>query len=238
MWSFRLQQELKASMSAFFITLTYDDSNLTYGSKDATLVKRDIQLWLKRLRKRLGPFRYFLVGEYGPQTNRPHYHGLLFNLDVLPANVTNEISQSWNMGHVLVGTVNPNSIGYVAKYTLNSMTSFVDKENQFMMCSNKPGIGFSYIEKNGSRLKQNKQHFGILDGGVKVPLPRYYKEKIFSKVDLAVNSKIYSKKLLKDERKLDEKLTKRGDSPAKYVDALRAQVIQRIKDKSKQNQKL
>lgn len=45
-----------------------------------------IQLFLKRLRKRLsdkyqikkGAFRYFIVGEYGEKRHRPHYHGLLW----------------------------------------------------------------------------------------------------------------------------------------------------------------
>lgn len=54
------------------------------------LSKRDIQLFLKRLRKNIyyefrerkpevaqGSVRYFIIGEYGPTTYRPHYHGII-----------------------------------------------------------------------------------------------------------------------------------------------------------------
>lgn len=49
----------------------------------AVLSKRDVQLFLKRLRKYVYKntrerLRYFIVGEYGPKTYRPHYHLLLF----------------------------------------------------------------------------------------------------------------------------------------------------------------
>lgn len=44
-----------------FVTLTYDEEHLP---PDGSLRKRDLQLYLKRLRRRL-PFRFFAAGEYG-----------------------------------------------------------------------------------------------------------------------------------------------------------------------------
>lgn len=76
-----------------FITLTYDDKYLPrtavgYGEEItedtptplATLSIRDYQLFLKRLRKALSPvkIRYFAAGEYGDETQRPHYHLVVF----------------------------------------------------------------------------------------------------------------------------------------------------------------
>lgn len=50
-----------------------------------SLRRRDIKLWLKRCRKNFpdlqGKWKYFIVGEYGPTTNRPHYHGLIYGLE-------------------------------------------------------------------------------------------------------------------------------------------------------------
>ena len=64
-----------------------DKSVLAYASR------RDIQLYLKLIRKKLIEngfkqpvidgraqpyFRYFIISEYGPTTFRPHYHGIIF----------------------------------------------------------------------------------------------------------------------------------------------------------------
>lgn len=51
------------------------------------LRKRDVQLFLKRLRKYLDKYegqkiRYFVTGEYGPESFRPHFHILLYVYDL------------------------------------------------------------------------------------------------------------------------------------------------------------
>ncbi|AZL82954.1 replication initiator protein [Apis mellifera associated microvirus 51] len=76
-WTFRILLEGLLHSSSSFVTVTYDDGSLPKGE---TLVIKDYQTWLKRLRKALGgiPIRYFLVGEYGDRTHRPHYHAILF----------------------------------------------------------------------------------------------------------------------------------------------------------------
>ena len=67
----------------------YETSNITIGY----CCKSDIQKFFKRLRRRVEydrynlisdvkkenrSFRYFITSEYGPNTFRPHYHGLMF----------------------------------------------------------------------------------------------------------------------------------------------------------------
>lgn len=49
----------------------------------ALLYYRDVQLWLKRLRKKIfkdygEKVRYYIIGEYGTESLRPHWHCLLF----------------------------------------------------------------------------------------------------------------------------------------------------------------
>jgi len=51
-----------------------------------SLIKRDVQLFIKRLRKEQdsrgsSKIKYYLVGEYGDLTKRPHYHAAIFGED-------------------------------------------------------------------------------------------------------------------------------------------------------------
>lgn len=47
----QIEDEYKRADSAYFITLTYDNENLPIINGRGTLVKRDLQLFFKRLRK-------------------------------------------------------------------------------------------------------------------------------------------------------------------------------------------
>ena len=108
MWAMRITHE--ASLHEYdrgnaFVTLTYRDKldatleqceREQYVPDDWSLHKSHVQLFLKRLRKKHPPFRYFYAGEYGrkckhgidvkrvgcPVCNcgRPHYHLCLFNI--------------------------------------------------------------------------------------------------------------------------------------------------------------
>ena len=80
MWSLRLSEEAKDHLNTAFITLTYNDENMLWCGDYGTLQKKDLQDWLKRLRRQIEPLkiRYYAVGEYGTNTMRPHYHVLLF----------------------------------------------------------------------------------------------------------------------------------------------------------------
>uniref|UniRef100_A0AAU8B6Y6 Replication initiator protein n=1 Tax=Dulem virus 106 TaxID=3145583 RepID=A0AAU8B6Y6_9VIRU len=91
-WANRCMMELEYHDSAYFVTLTYNDDHLPrsyYPDQETgealpsfTLNKRDCQLFMKRLRKAKPDdhIRFFLAGEYGDQTFRPHYHAIIFGL--------------------------------------------------------------------------------------------------------------------------------------------------------------
>ena len=106
-WSFRLMQELKRSISAKFITLKYNDTNLPITRNGYhTLSRRDLTLFFKKLRKqrtkaenRSYPIRYFAAGEYGGKIGRPHYHVILFN--ATPA----QIAEAWTVRRNVYTTV-------------------------------------------------------------------------------------------------------------------------------------
>lgn len=91
-WAARCMLELKDHDSAFFVTLTYNDSEvpLTFFPDPETgealpcqtLRKRHFQLWMKNLRKAFPDdrIRFYACGEYGSHTMRPHYHAIIFGL--------------------------------------------------------------------------------------------------------------------------------------------------------------
>lgn len=84
-WAFRILQEYKKATTAHFLTLTYDETRVPRNNDTgyATLNKSDVQNFIKRLRKysKKGTkkIRYYAVGEYGSETQRPHYHIIIFN---------------------------------------------------------------------------------------------------------------------------------------------------------------
>ena len=82
-WADRCMLEATYHKDNWFLTLTYDDEHLPKCKEGSTihpLVKRDVQLFMKRLRKYTGQkIRFFACGEYSP-SDRPHYHIILFGL--------------------------------------------------------------------------------------------------------------------------------------------------------------
>lgn len=224
-WAFRLYQEANSSGSAYFITLTYDDLHvpflvggdtknvrnlLNYVPEedewvDYVVSKPDVQKFLKRLRKMLNDYtklRYYLVSEYGTKTGRPHYHMIMFNL---PVNPIAELESAWSlngrpMGFVSVTPLNIRRIMYVLKYIVNGF----DREklvSEFALMSRKPGLGFSYVERSGSFHQDNFQFFAKMEG-VKVGLPRYLKEKMFTDYESRINALLM--------RKMQDELAKDG----------------------------
>lgn len=117
-WAFRLMQEDKRSLSAHFITLTYDTKYVPITQNGfMSCDKKHVQLFFKRLRKRvsvdatLPPIKYYLASEYGGKTWRPHYHAIVFNV-ANPA----DIDAAWQLGAVHFGKVSDASVGYTLKY--------------------------------------------------------------------------------------------------------------------------
>ena len=77
-WAIRCLHEASLHERNAFITLTYDESNLPPGG---SLVYRDFQLFMKRLRKVAGKVTFYVGGEYGENLLRPHFHACIFGYD-------------------------------------------------------------------------------------------------------------------------------------------------------------
>lgn len=181
-WSFRLMQEERVSLSSFFITLTYDTENIKLTKNGfMNLDKRDVQLFIKRLRKKNGlKLKYYLCGEYGGKTERPHYHILLFNAQI------ETIQPAWNLGQIHYGMVSEASVGYTLKY-MSKISKIPkhqndDRQKEFALMSK--GLGKNYLTKNiiNWHLSDLTGHnYCPLKSGHKISMPRYYKNKIYDK---------------------------------------------------------
>lgn len=160
--SVRLAHEASQFENCCFITLTYSEENLPCTNPEKfkssasevvrgidfnhdlpTLLPRDVQLFMKRLRRHLEyqpkrqkgvrdhieHIRYFAVGEYGTKSHRPHYHilifgwkpsdgKLLFLKDGRPVFRSAQIEKCWTLGISSFSNVTP----YVAKYCARYVT--------------------------------------------------------------------------------------------------------------------
>lgn len=180
-WTFRLMQQDKASVSSHFVTLTYDDENLTYADDGPTLVKYDLQRFFKRLRKRQSrKLKYYACGEYGGVTQRPHYHAIIFD------STEDNIEAAWHdpetkkpIGHVRFDPVNVCTIRYVCNYLQKSVDlDFGQRHPEFAVMSK--GLGLNYLTQACAEWHlRNQAPYVVLEGGKKQGLPRYYKLKIF-----------------------------------------------------------
>ena len=175
-WADRMMLELETAKKGLFITLTYNNENAHWSQFDeygypvyATLDKRDCQLFMKRLRKRFSDLsiRFYLAGEYGENTFRPHYHAILFGIGLCDIPdleqhgvnelgqkyfISNMLSEIWSCGFVLVSDVSWKTCAYVARYVTKKMSGPFSIDYavrnvipEFSLMSRKPGIGRQYL---------------------------------------------------------------------------------------------
>jgi hypothetical protein len=190
-WVLRLSEEQKNWPVAYFITLTYenetndkdtDTARLTPNQR-RTLIKRDIQLYFKRVRKFSKvygghTFKYYAVGEYGAKSGRPHYHAIVFGAEEI------YLRTKWLHGFVHVGTVTSSSIAYCLKYISKGRIVPTDptddRQKEFSLFSK--GLGASYLTPamyQWHRADPVLRNYAIRPGGFKYPLPRYYRQRLF-----------------------------------------------------------
>lgn len=194
-WAIRCMHEKRMHTDSAFLTLTYSPANLPPGG---TLVKRDLQLFMKRYRKIAGDgVRFFACGEYGEKSQRPHYHVLLLNTDFMDRRLIKTgseynlytsavLSKLWTAGSHAIGDVNFESAAYVARYCTKKITGpkaadhYKGREPEFLVMSRRPGIGTSYIQKYQSEMYT---HDNVIVNGIPSSLPRFYDTKYASLSD-------------------------------------------------------
>lgn len=196
-WALRCLHEAQMHSENSFITLTYDKSNLP---ADGSLVPSHFTKFMYRLRAKLKPkkVRYYHIGEYGDDNNRPHYHALLFGHDFSadrvsrgktkqghPIFTSETLADLWGKGRTEIGTVTAQSAGYCARYILKKVTGdladdhYVNKQTglyiqpEYSTMSRRPGIGSKWIEKYFSDVYPSDE---VIFEGYSTPPPKFYDE--------------------------------------------------------------
>jgi len=205
-WAIRCMHEKMLHDVSSFVTLTYDDEHLP---SNGSLVKRDLCLFMKRLRKVAGAgVRFFACGEYGERTRRPHYHVLLLNVDFPdkkffkrakrgePLFTSEILHRLWPDGHSLVGAVTFDSCAYVARYIMEKRTGPASVEfyggliPEFTVMSRRPGIGYEWFRKYGEHAFKFDS---VIMNGREIRPPRFYDSK-YELVDSAALERIKLKR--------------------------------------------
>lgn len=206
-WAVRILQEKKRCTSAHFITLTYDDAHVPIDpvTMNLTLDKTEIPRYIKRLRKLhskikhpdLIPIKYYAVGEYGEDLDRPHYHIIIFNA------IKELIPLAWSIEKKMLGMVDIGKKGvtaggarYLCEYMLTGGQDTGQRQKPFSLMSKNLGsnyitketkrwhlqeTGKKIITKDGKLIPTRNRYYMIQDG-YKVAMPRYYRDRIFPKI--------------------------------------------------------
>lgn len=186
-WSVRCYHEHLLSEKSCFLTLTYDDAHLPAGK---TLVYKDLQNFWKRMRAYGINLRYYACGEYGEESNRPHYHAIVFgywpsDAVQLPGRknfvyyTSDFIRRCWPYGNHIVTCVTYETCQYTAQYILKKQLG-KDAADYYKalgiaperaMMSLKPGIGATWFDKYHDDIYKDDT---LIIAGRKLRAPKYY----------------------------------------------------------------
>lgn len=214
-WATRIELEAKGWEDVIFVTMTYDNEHIPYGEilkgyqsiQSQTVSKRDIQLFLKRLRKAYKkPIKYFIAGEYGDRTKRPHYHGIFFGLKPEDGQwyknqkgnsyfKSEWLTNIWGKGFVDFSPATPGSYAYVAQY-VNKKAIGAEQSAKYWIQGREPefrimskGIGEKYLKEHMNEILETDNI--VCAGGRKKKPPRYF-DKLLDK-DTSQDTESYVK---------------------------------------------
>lgn len=219
-WTTRIELEARQYLpeEVWFITLTYNDEHvpgmilktgeLLRGSQYVwkpgsekpesvqILLYTDVQKFLKRLRKASRErLRYFIAGEYGEQTARPHYHMILYGWHPTDLKHLYKIQHNgyytskwmediWGMGNIQIAQATPETYRYVAGYVTKKMYEIdgekanvyyeLGQPKPFACMSLKPGLGDQYYQEHKKEIW--RQGYIQCTNGKKAQIPRYYEK--------------------------------------------------------------
>lgn len=206
-WTHRLILEAADHDENSFVTLTYNDEHIPTGG---TLHPADLSRFLKRFRKQISPhkIRYFGVGEYGDETQRPHYHLAIFGYphchkgvtsprrDGYCCDICNRVLTDWGMGNIYSGQLTVESAAYIAGYVTKKLTNAGDerldgRHPEFARMSLRPGIGAGASDEMADVLLKHRlddaAHIPtrLAHGQSKLPIGRYLRDRLRERINVS-----------------------------------------------------
>lgn len=249
-WTHRLMLEAAQWQENCFLTLTYEDGQLPISATGyPTLNPLHLQLWLKRFRKMISPLRlrFYAVGEYGDQTERPHYHSAMFNCPTCKRGRTKKdvrtgrplwydccevcraVGETWTHGDVDLGSLTTESAQYICGYTVKKLNKDHPKlrgrEPEFARMSRRDGgIGVGFMDDVASvLLEHNLENMpdvptSLRHGSRVMPLGRYLRRQLRKRVGMAENAPESTIEAVKEEmREVREAAFNNSESLKKAV---------------------
>lgn len=271
-WANRGFLEAKLWEQNWFCTVTYnedyidipefveDPSGITYcneGEWGGTLVPADLTAFIKSLRQIMkreynqDGIRFMACGEYGSETERPHYHIIFFNLnlpveDLYKPRLINKniyyqshiIERAWGgKGICNISEASWNNIAYTARYITKKINGKTAEEyyaskgqiKEFLRVSRMPGIGEGYYRKHWEEIYKNDEIIvKNMSGTVSSKPPKYF-DKLLEREHPEIWEDVKARR--KQQAKNGEKIKDTQTSISRYE---RLQIEERTKDEKNQ----
>lgn len=151
--------EQQYSLQTFSVTLTYREDH----PSAVILNYKDVQDFLKRLRRKMGVVRYIVAGEYGSKKGRAHWHIVLFfkskelkrsynpdDKDPWDYTLNQRIDwKPWPHGFVYFQRPDYGGFAYAMKYALKDQA--MQASSGHLAMSKKPPLGAQFFEELAQR---------------------------------------------------------------------------------------
>lgn len=204
-WAIRIMHERQSHELCCFLTFTYNNHFLP---SPPSLNKEHFRSFMKRLRAdheynnpNAPKIKYFMCGEYGGNTRRPHYHAIIFGLNFADKKLhskgkrgdflykSEKLDMLWGMGHCYIGNVTYASAGYVARYCMKKVNGEM-ADDHYRWVNTQTGetavltkeylgvsryLGFKHFVEHKEAMYRRDS---VIVNGHEAPIPSYYDRKL------------------------------------------------------------
>lgn len=144
-----------------FVTLTIDNDkipvNILYPGVEKSHLAPIIKAINNSNSRKGTNYSYFFTSEYGSETDRPHYHGLLYGFRNLKE-AEDFLHKYYKLGFITLSECNGARFNYIANSHISKCSHvpwyLADLESGLMELCNKPfvlcsrGLGYKFVEEN------------------------------------------------------------------------------------------